>query len=342
MKLRNRELEWLWTELAHAVEAKRRLPEFLSQLAEGRTAARRRRALRALAAALADGNSLPAAVETLPEYFPPDAGPALEAGERTGRMADVLRSAAERARLNGVFRGRLLHALAYPLVLALTASAAFLFLHFILRPQFLRMYEEMDVQVSPFTAVPIAHYAAVIFFYVPLLFLVFLYVVPPWLVPGRAMFDRLRMAVPLIGRALRMQLLARWCRSFGHLVSAGVAEHDAVMLAGRATGNRAVARLSEKLAREVRTGRSLGDAIGENRFFPASLVWMVGAAERRGGHADLWPLADSTFQRQADDSAPVADMVLRIFFGALALLLVVVTYSSFMLPLLRLMNMMGG
>jgi len=342
MKLRNRELEWLWTELAHAVEAERRLPEFLNELAEGRDGTRRGRALRGLAVALSGGRSLPAAVATLPEYFSPDAAPALEAGERTGRMAEVLRSAAERARLDGVFRGRLLHALAYPLVLALTASAAFLFLHFVLRPQFLRMYDEMDVHVSSFTAVPVAHYAAVIFFYLPVVFLLFLYVAPPWLLPGRAAFDRLRMAVPLIGRVLRMQLLARWCRSFGHLVSAGVAEPEAVTLAGRGTGNLAVARLSEKVAREVRAGRSLGDAIGEDRFFPASLVWMVGAAERRGGHADVWPPADRAFQRRADDAAPVADMVLRIVFGALALLLVFVAYCSFTLPLLRLMNMIGG
>lgn len=342
MRLCNRELEWLWTELAHAVEAKRPLPTLAAELASERTHGRLGRALEALAGELAAGKPLSQAVAALPQWFSPEVALVLEAAERTGNTADVLRSAADLARRNRLFSGGILHALAYPLFLGLSASAALLFLFLVLRPNFLAMCVDMDIEIPPLLRLPILHYAAAIVFYGPITALIVLYVVPASLLPARLFMDHLRLSLPLLGGVLRKQLLARWCRTLDHALRAGVPETEALLLAGRSTGNHAVMCLSERVAHSIAEGQRLGDALPGEAFFPPPLTWMVAAAEARGNHADVWPLAETAFQRQADDQAPVADMVLRILVAGLALNLIALTYFSFFQPLINLMNMMGG
>ena len=51
MRLHNRELEWLWTELAHGVETRQPLPALTRELAASRARGRLGRALNALAVA---------------------------------------------------------------------------------------------------------------------------------------------------------------------------------------------------------------------------------------------------------------------------------------------------
>lgn len=341
MRLRNRELEWLWTELAHGVETQQPLPALISTLAADRPRGHLRHALNALAGELTAGKSLPQAVAGLPNYFSPDTATVLEAAGRTGKTADVLRSAADLARRENIFRGGILQALAYPLMLALAASVAMLFLLLAIKPVFMQMFTEMNVEIPLLLSTSILHYLAGALFYAPVLCLIMLYLAPPGALPARVFMDKLRMSVPLLGGVLKRQFLARWCRTFSHALRAGITETEALRLAGRSTGNRAVIQMSERVAHDVQTGRRLSNVMGDERFFPPPLTWMVTAAETRGNHADVWSLAEATFQRQADDMAPMADMVLRIVLAGLAFALLSITYTAFFMPLMRLMSWMG-
>lgn len=342
--LRGPELESLWTELAHAVEQGRPLPPVVRDLAQT-SGGRRGRALRALADSMRAGRSLSQAVAASQKFFPHSSAPALQAGEKSGNLAEALRSLADTARLDYGFRGSILHAIAYPLFVALIASAATLFAHLYLKPQFIGFW--MDLHIEDLSAeasclLTFLQWEAVIVCFVPALVLIVLYVFPAKLLPMRRLMDALRLRIPLVGKLLSKLLLARWCRTFGCLVRAGVQEAEAVELAGRSTGNRAVQRVSGTVAAELTKGTRLADAMGCHRFFLRPLVWMVGAAEERGGHADVWPIAERSIRRQANDAAPVVDIVLRIIFAVLALQIVGMTLRAFISPLMLLMEQMGA
>jgi type II secretory pathway component PulF len=148
--------------------------------------------------------------------------------------------------------------------------------------------------------------------------------------------------MPVVGRVLRRYFLARWCGTMGLLVNAGVPEPEAVRLAGRSTGNAGFEAQSEWIAAQLEKGRPLAEAMGAKSFFPPILSWMVGASQRCGSHAAIWPAVQELYRGQGERLSYVTSIVLRVVFLGLAVQVVGVTILGLFLPLIKLMNALGG
>ena len=335
---------WLWEELAHAIRRGQPLPAALEDLAYANKGTARGRAACHLAGSLAAGESLSQTVARDETRFGPGAAATIESGERGSRLPEALESLAERIRIEGSFRHGITHAVLYPVFIAATALAVIGLIHFRILPWFRSMQEELDyggaygVGVLP-VVLQIEAFALVL---APALILIVLYLIPPGVVPFRRLLDSARLRLPLVGGAMRRLLLARWCGSTGMLVAAGVPEPAAVRLAGKGAGNAYVDTVSRALGERVEKGVPLGQAMREESFFPASLAWMVESAERAGGHGDVWPVAREMYRGQAQRSAYVASVLLRVFFALVAFQVVLVTVLAILMPLMRLMRNLGG
>jgi len=335
--------EWLWSEMAHAVRTSQPLPEALRELARANPGTRRGAAAQRIAESLSSGKTL---CQTIAEdrTFPLGAAEALEGGQRSGRLEVVLESLAENARTEANFRLGIIHAIAYPAVVAVAGLAAGTFIQLRILPLFDQMYRELDVELPILTKFGLRGFTIEAFglLVASALALMLLYVVPARHVPFRGICDGLRLHLPLLGDVLRRFLLARWCGSMALLVRAGVPEPLAVRLAGRSTGHAGVEMQSLRLAEELEKGTPLAEAMEEKRFFPPPLVWMVSSSQRIGGHADVWPAAQDLYQTQGERLSYVASIVLRVLFIVLAILMVAVTVMSLFLPMIKLMNSLGG
>jgi type IV pilus assembly protein PilC len=128
----------------------------------------------------------------------------------------------------------------------------------------------------------------------------------------------------------------------GVLVNAGVPEAQAVRLAGRSTGHAGFEAQSEWIAAELEKGRPLAEAMGAKSFFPPMLAWMVGASQKAGGHAAIWPAAQELYRAQGERLSHVTSAVLRVVFLILAVQVVGLTVMAMFLPLIKLMNSLGG
>ncbi len=102
--LRGCDLEWLFEELAHIVRQERPLPTALQELAEANRNTTRGVIARRLATALEEGRTLSQAVAREEAAFPPGVAGALQAGERSGRLSEVLGSLSESARVETALR----------------------------------------------------------------------------------------------------------------------------------------------------------------------------------------------------------------------------------------------
>jgi type IV pilus assembly protein PilC len=141
---------------------------------------------------------------------------------------------------------------------------------------------------------------------------------------------------------LRRFFLTRWCGTMGVLVIAGVPEPQAVRLAGRSTGHAGFEAQSEWIAAELEKGRPLAEAMNAKSFFPPMLAWMVGASQKAGGHAAVWPAAQELYRAQGERLFRVASGVLSVVFFLLAMQIVGLTVFALFLPLIRLMQSLGG
>ena len=340
--------DWLFMETAQAVSRGRPLPEALDEL--GGAGGRRGKTARALAGSMRRGRSLSAAAGEA-GVFMPGVPQAIEAGERSGRLAEVLRALSDHARAQQTLRYHIAHAILYPLIIAFAVLAMTLFLNTWVMPQFAAfqqaIIQELDV-IAPFRLGwqnPVFLFfevEAVLSVLLPACLLVLLYLVPSRCLPGRRWLDRVRMKIPLIGRVIHRQQVARWCGTAGMLFEAGVAEPAAVQLAGDSSGNAAVREASRNVQARIVRGVKLGDAMQQERFFPDELNWMVTASARSGGHRPVWPIAQGLYHRQAEDYGYVASFFLRLIFAILAFQAVAVTVVFMLSPILLMVRMLNG
>ena len=335
--------EWLWMELAHAVERKQPLPEVLRQLAEANLHTRRGRIARQLAEVAAGGLSLSQAVATTEKAFGMGTVAALEAGERVGNLPDVLKVLGDNVCMEREFRSSIGGVVAYPLLVATAALAVLLFIDFGIFPMFYEMFEEMGIALPVLTQIAprILEVEALVFFFLPAVLLLVLYAIPAGWLPFRKVVDALRIGTPLIGGVVRRQLLARWCWATGILVEAGVAEPLALHLAGESTGNVGLAETSDVIGKRVASGEPLGEALGASSFFPGALLWMVSTAEKTGSHRHVWRVAGELYREQAETMTRIFLTVLRVGFIVLCVQVVGMAVIAMFLPLIRLMESIG-
>jgi type IV pilus assembly protein PilC len=335
--------EWLWEETAHAVRQGRPLVEIFLDLSKSTSSAPRRHLARRLAREVDSGKSLSATVAELGAAFQPGTAAAIEAGEKSGRLAETLDALAENAAAAIRLRSLVLDAVGYPLVIAFAACCVVIFMRTRILPAFNQMFADMDIMLPVMTRVlPEFTLVAICILMAPALILLLFFAMPPLRLPGWRIIDAIRLEVPLVGGVVRRMALARWCNAMGVLTTAGVPEGKAVRLAGEGAGNVSVAAASRRVADLVDSGLGLGDAMEARRFFPSVLSWMVRATSGIGGHAHLWPAAREMYREQAERWAQVTSVVLRVFFFFLALMVVGITVQGLFLPLIKLMNSLGG
>ena len=339
--------EWLWTEVAHAVRTELPLATVLMELAASEGGTRCGQVACLLADGLGAGKSFSQAVAEYRRRFPPYVVPALEAGERSGRLLDVLESLRENATLGESLRHRLAVAMGYPIVIGLVGVAIHLFLLVWLMPQFAMLFEELEIwewhgrQRWELCLLGVQVGLALLLF-LPIAALLILYVLPSRCRPRWTALDRVRIRLPMVGRAARLICEWRWHDMMSLLLAAGVPEPDVVRMAGEATGNAHFDAQSRKLAERVSGGERLGEALDDVSLFEPILAWGVRMAEARGGHDHMWkPIAEDA---RTDAYAAVrlaADLLATVFFAIAAFLAAVLIMLIFS-PLVALMRMMGG
>jgi type II secretory pathway component PulF len=99
-------------------------------------------------------------------------------------------------------------------------------------------------------------------------------------------YERLRsravLALPLFGTLPRWSAVARLLRTMNFAQRAGVTFHQALELAGEATGHPPMRRSAAEAARTIRTGAGADDAIAQMRFLPRRVRQMIAEGERTG------------------------------------------------------------
>lgn len=105
--------------------------------------------------------------------------------------------------------------------------------------------------------------------------------------------DRAKLLIPWVGSLVRRGAVARWCRAMAMLYGAGVPVHSALEAAGMASGNRAIAASTKRLAFMVLAGEPISTIMEESGDFPDQAISMMLVGEKSGSvDASLNKVAD--------------------------------------------------
>ncbi len=268
--------------LASAVERGLALDAAVDLLAGHAARGRTRAALEAVAGALREGATLPAALEAAPQFFPADYVALVRAGLEGERLADILRASESyhsmRARL-----ARRTRMLCLYVALGLLLCEAGLAFVVSLGRRFEKEFEE-TFRYGPHLVAGVAewflgHPAVTLAVPAVLLGLALGLVA---LVRFGGAIGRLEYWIPVWGRLQRSRAMAQLSTVLALRLRAGAPAAEALRSAAAAMGNRWARRALRVAAARVEEGENLSNAFFYDAFFPRTLAWAVSLGEARG------------------------------------------------------------
>jgi type IV pilus assembly protein PilC len=159
---------------------------------------------------------------------------------------------------------------------------------------------------------------------------------------GKVAFDNIMLRLPVIGGTLRKIVVARFTRTLGTLLAAGVPILDALDICARTAGNSVVTRGIMRAREKISEGHDMAGPLTEAKVFPPMVVQMIGVGEQTGAmETMLQKIAD--FYEEEVDSAVSAmtsliEPIMMAFLGIVVGGLIIAMY----LPIFKLAGNISG
>jgi general secretion pathway protein F len=226
----------------------------------------------------------------------------VRAGEKGGVLEVTLRRLAEFLESRAAFTDALVSALAYPLVITGVGAAAIVFLMVFVIPRFATIFADLG-QAVPLPTQLLLTTAEAVRAYWWLGLAGTLALVLGWRVwtatpDGRLGWDRLLLAVPLVGRVIARVETARFARTLGTMLRSGVPVLGALAVIGDMMTNRVVGRAVGQLAESVRRGDTIAAGLKDHAPFPALAIHMVRVGEETGRLEEMLLKTAETFEAE--------------------------------------------
>lgn len=212
----------------------------------------------------------------------------VQAGEAGGVLDEVLMRIATYLEKEVALRQKIRAALVYPALLTVAAIAGLVFMTVIILPQFQELFKALGgsstlplpTQIAMGVSVAIRRFWYAFFAGIVLLtFALRRYVRTP---QGRALYDRFKLRLPVLGELNRKIVVARFSRTLATLVASGVPIVQALEVVARAVGNTVIGRAVEAVGAGIKEGQTIALPLQLSGVFPPMLVQMTKVGEETG------------------------------------------------------------
>lgn len=296
-------------------------------------------------AGLLEGRRLADAMARQPASFPPLYRAMVAAGETTGSLTTILARLADLLERQAEVRGKLIAALAYPIVLAVVAIGVVAALMIFVVPRVVEQFTDVGQQLPFLTraVIAISSFAANWWWLIALLMAAASF---GWVAAMRrpvfkARVDARLLRLPLLGRLLRDLYAARFARTLATMVSSRLPLVDGLRLTLPTIRNAALASATAAIVDQVRAGGSLSAALRDAGVFPPLLVYMTASGESAGRLEVMLERAADYLEREFDRftaaSMALLEPVIIVLMGSCVALIIL----AILLPILQLQNLAG-
>lgn len=271
----------------------------------------------------------------------------LRAADTTGRMPEILHQLADLLERQVELRREVIGATVYPLIVAgLIAMSVVVLIVFVLPRLLSGIIGQVELELPLPTRILLGIADVVVRWWWAILLAVAgaVYSSRQWMaVPAnRFTFDRWVLRVPILGKLMRDIAVARFTRTLGTLVSAGIPILQSLKVVRDTLGNHAMMNAIDEVTDRVSSGASLADPLERSGLFPPLLVQIVNIGEKSGRLENMLIHAAGAFDRQVNSS-------LKVFTSLLPPLLIVImagiasfVLAGMLLPILQLQEALGG
>lgn len=290
-----------------------------------------RRALVKVVQDIQSGSTFSQALARHPRTFPELFVALVHAGEVGGVLEHSLQSIAENLDKEMELREKVKSAFVYPIAVLLVATGVVTFMLLFVIPVFQKVYGQFHSQLPTPTRMLIAVSGLIShYWWLVLLALMGLVVAFRSAIAtdkGKLVWDRAKLRLPLLGRLVRKIVVARFVRTLGALVGAGVPLLAALETASRVANNAEFDVAIKRVGEEVSKGSSLSAPLRASGRFPNLVPRLVQSGEESGDLEGMLLRIAHFFDRDIEHTVrrltalmePVLTVVLGGIVGAIVI-----------------------
>jgi general secretion pathway protein F len=306
--------------------------EAIETLAEKENRPAVRGVLQGIVAALREGRPFSAALEEVPQAFPPLYVATVRASERTSGLGEALGRYIAYATQIETLRGRLVNAAIYPALLVVVSGLVILFLMGYVVPRFSHIYEDMGGNLPLLSRLLLAWGQAVERYWPVLLGLAAALVLAVVQGGGRMLARRLvglMWRIPALGERMRVFQLARLYRTLGMLLRGGIAIVPALDMVASLLSSALRVRL-DRATQGIREGHPISQAFERDGLTTAVALRMLRVGERAGNMGEMMEriaaFHDEEMARWAEWLTRLLGPVLMLLMGLVIGAIVILMY----------------
>lgn len=296
--------------------------------------------LKQIRASIADGKTLTESMKMYPDVFPILHTAMIQAGERAAFLEEVLRSLAGFLERLDELQSKVTGALIYPAMLSGLGLSVMIGALVFFVPKFEPLLAGAKKPL-PTEILLAASTLARSYWYLLIVGAVGVGALV-WSSlrneKARRTMEVWRLKIPVVGDALRLVAITRFCRILGTMLQNGVPLLQALKISRDATGSRILAERITEAAEAVRDGKRLSERLAVGGFIPEQILAMIAVAEESNNlDKVLVQIADTVERRtnrQVDQAVRLIEpailclVAVGIGFLALGLLLPIFTMAS--------------
>lgn len=296
--------------------------------------------LKIISKSLKEGSQLSKAMLDQEGMFPDLLIRMVQAGEKTGKLDEVLEKMSEHYNKELKTSRQIRGAMIYPAVLAFLAVAAVLALLYVVIPSFSGIFEQSGMDMPLPTRIVLAASNFVRSYWYILFgvtgILVFLFLRYRSTEAGRYQLDRLKLWLPVIKGPMQKIVTARFASTLAILTSAGIPLVEAIESAAATTNNTVVIE-KMKIANEgLQKGERLTGMITATGLFPPMMLSMVKIGEESGSLESMLVKTSDYYEEELETAIkqllsllePAMIIVMGVIIGGIV--------ASVMLPMFEL------
>ncbi|MFM7135394.1 MAG: type II secretion system F family protein [Planctomycetota bacterium] len=307
--------------------------------------------LQGVAEEVESGTSLSEAMAKFPKAFDRLYTKMVAAGEVGGVLDVILQRLAEFMEKGQRLKRRIIGALIYPAVVIFIAVLIVTGIMYFVIPKFQEIFEDFDVKLPDLTIFMInaSKWVAgtssqnqvvpgvVWILCSPILLFLFWKLVRKT-GPGRAITDIIIIRIPVLGTLLRKTAIARFTRTLGTLVNAGVPILEAILITRDTSGNYVFERALTKVHDSIREGETFATPLREAKVCDAIVVNMIDVGEETGDlDVMLMKIADN-YDEEVDVAVASLLSLLEPFMVVILGGIVLIIVLALFLPLVSMIE----
>jgi type IV pilus assembly protein PilC len=244
------------------------------------------RVLRLVKADVEAGNALSVAFAKYPRVFPPLMVSMVRAGETGGFLDLAMRQIAANFEAEVKLRSKVKSAMTYPVVVLVLAVLMVCAMLLFVVPQFDNLFHQLGGTLPLPTRILVAASHGMKFL-APLGAVGSVAALVAWRRYGnnpavRDVVDPLKLKAPVFGKLFQKVALARFARTLGTLLRAGVPILSALDITADTCGNVVIGRALRDVGESVKTGESISGPLRKHPIFPSMVVHMMASGEETG------------------------------------------------------------